>query len=392
MRGRVVYWREIPREEDDGDMTMALADLAGPNGVTVRGLLTLVVLLIALLAGRWLGRLASRAPVEDQGKEESGEHQRRGGRLMGAARTGMGPWLGRVAQVSVWLAALVAVAVIWLWDQSIWHQGAAQTVALAATLRNIAWNAGWSLVVIALALGLGRRLQEGMARSLDRGGVNRNLAVLGGRVVYIGILALGAIVILGVWGPGLVFPAALLGALAVALSLSLQDVLKNLVAGIYLLLEHPFLIGDSITISTYTGKVEDIQIRYTALHTAEGQRVLVPNGLLFSSPVVNHSYYERQRAVLSVTLPDTGQDGVDEATEAIRSALTGLPGLAEQQETQVVLSGAAAGKMDLRAVFWLPAGDPAQTAYVMSRAIERVRGALPNAEVAATEPAAGAAV
>lgn len=311
---------------------------------------------------------------------------------MEVARTGMGPWLGRMARISIWLAALLAIAIVWLWDQSIWSQGRGAAQALAAALGDIAWKFGWSLVVVALTLALGRRLQEGVTRSLDRSRVNRNLAVLGGRVVYIGLLALGAIVILGIWGPGLVFPAALLGALAVALSLSLQDVLKNLVAGVYLLLEHPFLIGDSITISTYTGKVEDIQIRYTALHTPEGQRVLVPNGLLFSSPVVNHSYYDRKRAVLSVSLPDTGPDGVDEATEAIQTALEGLPGLEERQEPQVVLSGAAAGKMDLRAVFWLPAGDPAQTAYVISRAIERVRGALPDAEVTATEPAAGAAV
>lgn len=389
----MVYWREILRAEDEGDMTTTLADLAGPNGVTVRALLTLVVLAIALLAGYWLGRSASRAPVEDQDQgEESEQRPRRGGRLMDVARTGMGPWLGRMARICVWLAAAVAVAVIWLWDEGIWHQGAVQTRALAAVLGDIAWKIGWSLLVVALALGLGRRLQEGMTRSLKRSRVNRNLALLGGRVVYVAILALGAIVVLGIWGPGLVFPAALLGALAVALSLSLQDVLKNLVAGIYLLLEHPFLIGDSITITTYTGVVEDIQIRYTALHTAEGQRVLVPNGLLFSSPVVNHSFYERQRAVLSVTLPDTGPDGVDEAAETIRTALAGLPGLIEQEEPQVMLSGAAAGKMDLRAVFWLPAGAPTETAYVISRAIERVRGALPDAEVEATEPAAGAAV
>lgn len=363
---------------------MIPADIAGPSDAGVRALLTLVVVVIALVASYWLGRLASRAPVEEQGARPEGREQRTG-RIVKAARNGMGSWLGRLTRISIWLAALLAIAIIWLWGEGIFSHNAAQT--LAAALGDIAWKIGWSLVVVALALALGRRLQAMVAHSLDHQ-VNRNLAVLSGRVVYIGFLVLGAIVILGVWGPGLIFPAALLGALAVALSLSLQDVLKNLVAGIYLLLEHPFLIGDSITISTYTGTVEDIQIRYTALRTPEGQRVLVPNGLLFSSPVVNHSYYKRQRAVLSVMLPDTGSDGVDEASEAIQTALAGLPGLEEQQELQVVLSGAAAGKMSLRAVFWLPAGDQAETAYVISRAIERVRGALPDAEVAATEPAA----
>lgn len=379
---------------------MMLADFPWPNGTGVRAVLTAAVVLIALAASYWLGRLASRAPEEEeQGERRAGdevgkrsERGKRGasrsGHLAEAARDGMGPWLGRLTRLSIWFAALLAVGIIWLWNTGIFSQDA--THALAAALGDIAWKIGWSLVVVALALAIGRRLQAVVAHGLDHQ-VNRNLAVLSGRGVYIAFLALGAIVILGVWGPGLVFPAALLGALAVALSLSLQDVLKNLVAGVYLLLEHPFLIGDAITISTFTGEVEDIQIRYTALRTPEGQRVLVPNGLLFSSPVVNHSYYKRQRAALNVTLPDTGPDGVNEASEAIQTALAGLPGLEEHQEPQVVLSGAAAGKMNLRAVFWLPAGDPAETAAVISRAIERVRGALPDAEVATAEPTAGVA-
>ncbi|HEX6800110.1 MAG TPA: mechanosensitive ion channel family protein [Ktedonobacterales bacterium] len=363
---------------------MTLAELAWPSGAGVRAGLTLVVVAIALVASYWLGRLASRAPAEEQAEHTEG----RAGRLREAARNGMGSWLSRATRISIWLAAVLAVAIIWLWGTGIFSRNANE--ALASALGDIAWKIGWSLLVVALALALGRRVQALAAHSLGLQ-VNRNLAVLGGRAIYIAILALGAIIILGVWGPGLVFPAALLGALAVALSLSLQDVLKNLVAGIYLLLEHPFLIGDSITISTYTGEVEDIQIRYTALHTVEGQRVLVPNGLLFSSPVVNHSFYDRKRAVLSVALPDTGPDGVDEASEAIQTALAGLTGLEDKQEPQVVLSGTAAGKMDLRVVFWLPAGNPTETAHVISRAIERVRGALPDAEVSATEPA-GAAV
>src|SRR5258706_212795 len=140
----------------------------------------------------------------------------------------------------------------------------------------------------ALALLLARVLERGVDRSLGRR-LNQNLLLLAGRMIYIGTLIIGVIVILVIWGTGLVIPITLLGALSVALSLALQDILKNLVSGVYLLVERRFVIGDRITVSTYTGEVEDIQLRVTMLRTPDGQQALIPNSLLFTSPVVNLS-------------------------------------------------------------------------------------------------------
>lgn len=363
-----------------------IPDVAVP--LAIRGGLTLAVLIVALVVAHWLGELASRVPVSVEG--EAGQDGRYVGSLVRMAKRGAGHWLGRVTRLSVWFAALVAIAVIWLWDVVIPAQK--EITSLTSGLGDLAVRIGGTLLVVALALGLGRRLQQSVAESLKRGTVNANLALLVGRIVYIATLALGAVVILAIWGTGIVFPVALLGALTVALSLALQDVLKNLVAGIYLLLERPFVIGDYITLNPYSGVVEDIQIRYTALRTAEGQRVLVPNQLLFSSPVVNQSFYQQRRAVLSLALPDIGPDGIESANAEIRGALAGLPGILQQPAPQVVLSGASNGKLELRVVVWLSSSDVGALAGVVSQTIERLRAALPMAEVTAVEPAVGASV
>src|SRR5262249_2250104 len=152
----------------------------------------------------------------------------------------------------------------------------------------------------------------------------------------------------------------------VALSLALQDVLKNLVAGIYLLLERPFTLGDRIVLAPYSGEVEDIEIRYTALRTADGQRVIIPNSMLFSSAVVNLSAYERRSSAFTVTVPDTGTEVVDQAEEAIRAALEETPGVLEQPAPEVIVTRAAKGTVDLQVIYWMPTDSLDQRAAIFS--------------------------
>jgi small-conductance mechanosensitive channel len=82
---------------------------------------------------------------------------------------------------------------------------------------------------------------------------------------------------------------AIIGSVGLALSLSSQDLLKNFIAGIYILLERPFGVGDRITIGNYTGRVEFVDLRTTKLRTDEGQEVIVPNTVFLSQVVVKEN-------------------------------------------------------------------------------------------------------
>src|SRR5258708_18882105 len=305
-----------------GDLGQQLHDLlhsigAHPTAVITRALLSLIVVLAALFGSRWLAWLASRAPLHvERTLARSGRFRQR---LVRDEPSSVGPWLGHLTSASVWFAALVALALIWLSDQ--WLTPLVQPKELGAFFGALALRVGGSLLILACTLGIGRLFQRSLEASLARR-VNPNLSLLSGRILYVAILAIGLIIILGgVWGTGIVLPVTLIGALTVALSLALQDVLKNLVAGIYLLVERPFSIGDRINLTPYTGEVEDIQIRYTALRTDDDQLFIIPNSMRFSSAVVNLSAYEHRRAGFTVTVPDTGPETIDRAEEQIRAAL-----------------------------------------------------------------------
>jgi small-conductance mechanosensitive channel len=77
----------------------------------------------------------------------------------------------------------------------------------------------------------------------------------------------------------------MLGVGSVAIGFTFQNILQNFLAGILLLLQEPFQIGDWISITGLDGKVEDIQARATVISTADGKRIVIPNAVLFTNPV-----------------------------------------------------------------------------------------------------------
>jgi small-conductance mechanosensitive channel len=89
------------------------------------------------------------------------------------------------------------------------------------------------------------------------------------------------------------------GALAIAFGFGAQNLLKNLMSGIMLLVERPLKIGDLVEIGGIIGTVTNISIRSSTIRTAEGIETLVPNSALVEHNVTNwtHSSSEVRRMV-----------------------------------------------------------------------------------------------
>ncbi|HEX6818641.1 MAG TPA: mechanosensitive ion channel family protein [Ktedonobacterales bacterium] len=358
-----------------------------PDALAVRVGLTALVLLLALGVGPKLAEQvsASSRPAD----VKTGYSPRQSATNEAEARSGWRRWLAAVALGCIWLAAASIIAVIWLWDTRGFLPSDPHAIFTAAGY--VVTRIAVSLLVLAVTLALARGLDTGVELGLQRGHVNKNLLVLAGHAIYLFTILVGVIVILVVWGISLVVPVTLIGVLTVALSLALQDILKNIVAGVYLLIERPFVIGDLITVGAFTGIVEDIQIRVTWLHTPDGQLALVPNSTLFMSPVVNSSYYERRRISLLVTLDEQGPDGIEQVQQHILAELDGVPGIRSEPPPAATLNRSTAGKVELRADFWVPtnhADGPRTQSAIVSEAIERLRMQMPEAEIAIAPSAA----
>lgn len=144
--------------------------------------------------------------------------------------------------------------------------------------------------------------------------------ILKGVRVIIYIIA-GFIVItqLGINLNGLI---AGLGISGVIITLAAQDTAKNLIGGIVIVIDKPFIVGDWIQMDKYEGTVEDITFRSTRIRTFENSVVNIPNSVISGGAVINWSKMEkrRYRTTLSVAT-DTPMDILEEFKKEVKKLL-----------------------------------------------------------------------
>src|SRR5579862_5034387 len=149
-------------------------------------------------------------------------------------------------------------------------------------------NAILALVIFALFL-ITASLSGSLVRRLAvERRKHQGIALLLGRLVYTTIIVLGFLVGLSVIAPS--FHASdlvkVLGIGSVAIGFAFQNIMQNFLAGILILLQEPFQLGDWISVTGLEGKVDDIQARATIVVTQDGHSIVIPNAVLFTNPVV----------------------------------------------------------------------------------------------------------
>ena len=93
---------------------------------------------------------------------------------------------------------------------------------------------------------------------------------------------------------------ALLGLGSVAIGFAFQDIFKNFLSGVLLLLQEPFSLRDEIVVEGFEGTVEEIALRATSIRTYTGEIVVVPNSVVFTSPVRVKTAKPQRRTDLAI--------------------------------------------------------------------------------------------
>ena len=158
-----------------------------------------------------------------------------------------------------------------------------------------------ALVVFVLLLYLARGLRFVAEKALARSS-NRGAATAIGRLLYVAMVALAILIAVTIAFPSMT-PGRLISVLGVggiAIGFAFKDIFQNLLAGILLLWRHPFRVGDEITTGEFTGTVEAIEARATFIRTYDGRRVIIPNGDVYTKPVIVISAYDMLRSEYDV--------------------------------------------------------------------------------------------
>jgi small conductance mechanosensitive channel len=232
----------------------------------------------------------------------------------------------------------------------------------------------WALLVVVITVLLARVVRRTTMRALTRGKAQANVTILLGNLAQVAVLLIGALLVVAIYTrDAFGWILGSVSVIGIVLGLSLQDILKNFFAGIWVLIERPFRIGDTIEVGGYSGAVEEITFRTTLLRTLDGQQIIVPNGTFMTSSVVNLTRFPTRRASIWLIIDDASQPiGVDD----VRSALLDVTGVAKDPPPSVELRRVSEGKARYLVTFWT---NDRETA--LSGAVTALRARFPQGEV-----------
>lgn len=236
------------------------------------------------------------------------------------------------------------------------------------------------LIVILLTRYVANFIQEFTNKVGKRTIRSQSLQLLLAKTSYVAAWVVGILTASVLAFPGLRLGdiIAALGLGSVAIGFAFQDIFKNFLAGVLLLLQEPFRIHDQVIIADYEGTVEEISIRTTQIRTYQGERVLLPNSTVFTSAVQVRTAYGKRRTDLQV--------GVDyntplsEGAELLAQTIMGVEGVLSDPEPEIDLVSFGESSIDFVVRYWtLP--QQQQVRHVQTRAIIAIKKACDRANI-----------
>jgi small-conductance mechanosensitive channel len=208
-------------------------------------------------------------------------------------------------------------------------------------------------------------LTRAVGRSLRRRDFDETLVglVVSTTVVVIAVVAVALAATVAGFGVVLAAFATLAGALALAVGFAAQDLVANFVAGVFIIQDEPFTVGDWIEWDGNSGVVRDIQLRVTRLDTFDNQLVTVPNSDLANAAVINNVVNDQRR--VSVDFGIGYDDDIDQARDAIVDEGTHVDGVLEDPAPTAPVTGLGDSAVVLQGRIWI---DPNESSYGAIRA------------------------
>jgi small conductance mechanosensitive channel len=144
---------------------------------------------------------------------------------------------------------------------------------------------------------------------------------------------------------------AVLGAAGLAVGLALQGSLANFAGGVLILVFKPFQVGDIIAAQGFTGTVSAVRIFDTILLTGENKTVILPNGPLSTSPIVNFS--DKGSLQIEIPLKISNEYTSETVKDCVESALKNLKIILEKPANEFVISSVSKKYVNYHIKCWV---------------------------------------
>ena len=236
-------------------------------------------------------------------------------------------------------------------------------------------------VLVGLLFWLAGRLVRRLAHTAgQRTRLDPQLADVFGTLALASLSLLGvlvaAVVVFPTFRPGDLVKG--LGITSVAVGFAFKDVLQNFFAGILILLRKPFVVGDQIRVGEWEGTVHEITTRSTRLTTYDGERVVIPNGEVYTSSVLVRTHFptRRVRFTVGIGYPDS----IDAARATILDVVRRAEGVLADPGPWAYVEELAPSSVNFTVYFWT-ASQQANVLKVRDRVATAIKQALDRAGI-----------
>ncbi|QIL88989.1 mechanosensitive ion channel [Microbulbifer sp. SH-1] len=172
------------------------------------------------------------------------------------------------------------------------------------------------------------------------------------RLAKIVVWVIGLLFTAMIMFPGLTPARALggLGLLSVAVGLAFKDIFENFFAGILILWRFPFEAGDVIKCEEVQGRVEQVDVRNTAIRRTTGELVIVPNLFLFKNPV--EILTDRNKRRFTVIVGVSYDVDLSAAVTVITQAVESCESVRDDEPVQIFPRAFADSSIEIEVTWW----------------------------------------
>ena len=218
-----------------------------------------------------------------------------------------------------------------------------------------------------------------LSRALRRFQLEQAIHQLLRNILSVMIVLFGFAAVLAQFGVNIVSIIAGLGIVGLAVGFAAQSTLANFIAGITILIERPFRIGDWVRINNNEGKIIRIALRTTHLKTRDNISVIIPNQTVASSVLVNLTARPLSRFDIECRIGYA--ESIPQAREVIRARLASFNRILHSPEPMVTTKALGDSGVILLVRFWLSPELIAQLPMISEQVLEEIKHALNDANI-----------
>lgn len=206
-------------------------------------------------------------------------------------------------------------------------------------------------VVLVVFVVIYRLVRAGLGRVFERSRIEEDAADLLLTTIKFMLLGFGVIVALDQVGFNVTGLLAGLGVAGLALGFAAKDTLANFIAGVTILWDRPFRVGDRVEIDGEFGQVKRITLRSTRIHTNQNMVVIIPNQNVANNKIVNHTMQASLR--LDVIFGIAYREDIQQTRQVVLRLVEGDDRIRTRPAPEVVVTELADSSINLALRVWL---------------------------------------